>query len=62
MEREKDSQAKENQTAVSSSDKESTEDKDDEDGPFAGMRSESFHSGERPSLADVSGSLFQKAF
>ncbi|VDN21614.1 unnamed protein product [Gongylonema pulchrum] len=26
----------------------------DEDGPFAGMPSESFHTGERPSLADVS--------
>lgn len=43
---------------VSEPDKENKEEDFEDSGPFAGIPRETFHSGERPSLADVSCSYF----
>lgn len=43
---------------VSEPDKENKEEDIEDNGPFAGIPRETFHTGERPSLADVGGSCF----
>lgn len=49
---------KQETTEASEPDKENKEEDDEDNGPFAGIPRETFHNGERPSLADVSCSYF----